>query len=183
MKWETLSSEYIFRHKPYIQLRRDICKQPNGNIVPAYYVAELPLSVIVFPVIDNKVLLVKQYRHPINEVLWELPGGFTEENEDPAIAALRELKEETGYEFSSLTSLGKLAGNPGILNNYTYLYFVNGNYKRTKQRTDDYEDITTRLFSFEELKEMIKKNEIRQALHLNACFLALMHLNKMQFIE
>ena len=64
MKWETLSSEYLFRHEPYVVLRKDVCKQPNGKIVPAYYVAELPMSVIVFPVVDNKVMLIKQYRHP-----------------------------------------------------------------------------------------------------------------------
>lgn len=181
MKWETLSSEYLFRHEPYIVLRKDVCKQPNGKIVPAYYVAELPMSVIIFPVVDNKVMLIKQYRHPVEKVLWELPGGLSEKNESASEAALRELEEETGYKFSSLTSLGETAANPGILNNYTYLFIAEGSYEKTKQQPDDNEDILIQFFSFEELIEMIRKNEILQSMHLNACLLSLMHLGKLRF--
>jgi ADP-ribose pyrophosphatase YjhB (NUDIX family) len=181
MKWETLSSEYLFRHEPYIVLRKDVCKQPNGKIVPAYYVAELPMSVIVFPVVDNKVMLIKQYRHPVEEVLWELPGGFSEKNESASVAALRELEEETGYKFSSVKELGKTAANPGILNNYTHIFIANGNYEKTLQQHDEHEDIHLQFFSFEELIEMIRNNEILQSMHLNACLLSLMHLGKLNF--
>ena len=181
MKWKILSSEYLYKHEPYVILRKDVCSQPNGKIVPAYYVAELPVSVIVFPVINGKVMMIKQYRHPLEEILWELPGGFTEKDELPAIAAIRELSEETGYLFSSVTWLGKTAANPGILNNYTHLFIADGKYEKAEQRPDDNEDIEVSFFSFEELKKMITKNEIAQSLHLNACFLALLHLGKLQF--
>lgn len=181
MKWEKLSSEYLFRHEPYIVLRKDVCKQSNGKIVPAYYVAELPMSVIIFPVVDNKVMLIKQYRHPVEEVLWELPGGFSENNESGTDAALRELEEETGYKFSRVKELGKTAANPGILNNYTYLFIAEGSYEKTKQQQDDNEDIQIQFFSFEELIKMVKKNEILQSMHLNACLLSLMYLKKIRF--
>lgn len=181
MKWNVLSSEYLFRHEPYVVLRKDVCSQPNGKIVPAYYVAELPPCVIIFPVVNNKVVMIKQYRHPVEEVLWELPGGFIEKDELPEKAAIRELIEETGYSFSSVTFLSKTAANPGILNNYTYLFFAEGEHEITGQQPDDNEDIEIGFFSFEELKEMIFKNEIIQSMHLNVCFLALLHLGKLQF--
>src|SRR6185436_5929453 len=101
--------------------------------------------------------MIKQYRHPIEEVLWELPGGFTEKDELPANAAIRELKEETGYVFSSVAWLGKTAANPGILNNYTHIFIANGEYHVTDQQPDANEDIEIGFFSFDELRSMIEK--------------------------
>ena len=96
-------------------------------------------------------------------------------------SALRELEEETGYKFSSLKELGKTAANPGILNNYTHLFIADGNYEKTEQQHDEHEDIHLQFFSFDELIEMIRNNEILQSMHLNACFLSLMHLGKLKF--
>lgn len=183
MKWKVISSEYLYKHEPYIILRKDVCSQPNGKIVPAYYVAELPLSVTIFPVVDNKIMMVKQYRHPLEKVLWELPGGFAEKDESPDKAAIRELKEETGYLFTSVIYLGKTAANPGILNNYTHMFIAAGNYEKTGEQFDENEDIEIGFFSFEELHEMVKRNEIVQSLNLNAILLGLMHLGKLKLIS
>ena len=68
MKWEIISSEYLYQHPPYFVSRKDLCRQPNGKIVPAYYVVELPASVIAVPVTGDKVVMIKQYRHPVGEV-------------------------------------------------------------------------------------------------------------------
>ena len=51
--------------------------------------------------------MVRQYRHPVKETLLEIPGGFIDENETPEDAMKRELKEETGYEFSSINKCRK----------------------------------------------------------------------------
>ena len=181
MKWEVISSEYLYRHPPYFVSRKDVCRQPNGKIVPAYYVVELPASVITFPVIDDKVLMIKQYRHPIEEISWEFPGGFADDNENTPDAAKRELKEETGYVFDTCEYLGKITGNPGILNNFTYVYIAKGNYKKVEQNFDGNEDIQLQLFSFDELMQMLSDNKIIQSLHANACYMALMHLDKLKY--
>ncbi len=77
MKWEVLSSEYLTRHPPYFIARKDVCKKPDGTIIPAYYVVELPPSVLVFALAEEgKVLMTKQYRHPMTDISVELPGGF-----------------------------------------------------------------------------------------------------------
>src|SRR5690349_9423583 len=114
LHWKTLSSEYINKHI-YFTARRDRCERQDGVIVDPYFVVELPTAATAFALTEeNKVLLVKQYRHPIAEVSLETPGGFVDEGEDFVAAMKRELLEETGYEFSGVEYLGKFAANPGV---------------------------------------------------------------------
>jgi 8-oxo-dGTP pyrophosphatase MutT (NUDIX family) len=73
---------------------------------------------------DEQAIMIKQYRHPIEASIFELPGGFIEDKEDPAIGIARELQEETGFVFSNIYPVGKIAANPGVLNNFTYLFLT-----------------------------------------------------------
>jgi 8-oxo-dGTP pyrophosphatase MutT (NUDIX family) len=100
MKWKTKSSETLFSHPPYFIARKDVCERPEGVEIPAYYVVELPASVITFGVTDDKkVVMVEQYRHPVEAISLEMPGGFIDADETPLDAAKRETAEETGYQF------------------------------------------------------------------------------------
>ena len=85
---------------------------------------------------ENEVLMVRQYRHPVKETLLEIPGGFIDEGETPEEAMRRELKEETGYEFSSVINVGRIAANPGVLDNFTYLFLAKGGIKTSEQNLD-----------------------------------------------
>ena len=166
MKWKTLSTEYISRHQ-YFTARKDVCEIPDGRIVPAYFVVELPVTVCAMGITeDGKVILIKQYRHPVDEVLIELPGGFIDKGEDPALAIGRELLEETGYEFSKVHHLGKVAANPGVLNSYTHLFLAQGGKKIAAQNLDQNEQIEILLMPLEEVRTMMQRNEFAQALHV-----------------
>jgi ADP-ribose pyrophosphatase len=172
MNWKKLSSTYLSDHI-YFTARKDRCERPDGKIVDPYFVVELPPCVCAMALTaDNKVILVKQYRHPIEESLLELPGGFIDAGEDAEKAIVRELLEETGYSFSSFTPLGKLAANPGVLNNYTHLFLATGGKKVSIQSLDSNEEIEIRLFSLDEVWRMLLQNEVKQALHAACMFYA-----------
>lgn len=180
MNWKTLSSEYISRH-PYFTARVDKCETEEGKIIPEYFVVELPLSVGALALTeDNKVILVKQYRHPINKELLEIPGGFIDEGEDPAKAVARELLEETGYSFDSYEEVCIIAANPGVLNNYTRFFLAKGGKKVSEQKLDFSEDIEIVLMPLEELTELLLQNKIEQSMHANCIFYALLRLGRLK---
>jgi 8-oxo-dGTP pyrophosphatase MutT (NUDIX family) len=173
MKWKILSSEYLVKH-PFFTARKDKCVTREGKIIEKYFVVELPTTACAVPITeDGKVIMIKQYRHPVQEVLLELPGGFIDLNESPEAAMGRELMEETGYEFSSMEQVGMIAANPGVLNNYTALFLAKGGKKTGKQNLDHNEEIEIVTISLDDLKTKFLENNIVQSLHANCIFYAL----------
>lgn len=181
MKWKTCSSEYLSKHE-YFTARKDKCETPDGTIVPEYYVVELPTSVCALAITeDKKAILVKQYRHPLGKVLIEIPGGFIDEGEEPKLAIVRELLEETGHEFSNIEEVGYTTANPGVLNNYTKLYLATGGKKVAEQKLDFNEDIEMLFVPVDELINMVVDNKIEQSMHVNCIFYSLLRMGNLKF--
>ncbi|MEO8720266.1 MAG: NUDIX hydrolase [Ginsengibacter sp.] len=179
MSWKILSSEYISSHK-YFTARRDKCETEGGKIVDEYFVVELPETACAVAITEQgEVLMVKQYRHPVHETLIEIPGGFIDGNENPLDAIRRELKEETGYEFSSFIHVGQIAANPGVLNNYTQLFLAQGGVKTSDQKLDENEELEIIKIPLKELKTLFLENKILQATHNSCVFYALRELGEL----
>ncbi|HXS57626.1 MAG TPA: NUDIX hydrolase [Hanamia sp.] len=179
MTWKVLSSEYLSHHQ-YFTARKDKCEAPDGRIIDEYFVVELPTTVCAVALTEEgEVLMVRQYRHPVKETLLEIPGGFIDKNETPEQATARELKEETGFEFTSFINLGKVAANPGVLDNYTYLFLAQGGKKTADQKLDANEELIVEKISLDKLKELFLHNKIAQSLHTNCIFYALRELGKL----
>jgi 8-oxo-dGTP pyrophosphatase MutT (NUDIX family) len=179
MKWKIISSEYISAHK-YFTARKDKCETTEGKIIDEYFVVELPETACAVAITqEGEVLMVKQYRHPIEETLLEIPGGFVDENESAEETIRRELKEETGYEFSSILHVGKIAANPGVLNNFTQLFLAQGGVKTSAQKLDKNEDLEIEKISLHELKRLFLENKILQATHNSCIFYALRELGEL----
>lgn len=180
MHWKIVSSEYISRH-PYFTARRDRCERADGHIIDPYYVVELPTSATALPVTaEGKVVLIKQYRHPVNEVMIETPGGFIDPGEDFVTGMQRELREETGYYFTDIVHVGRAAANPGLLNNHTEFFLATGGTKTTQQSLDHNEEIEIMEVSIAELKTMLMQGKIGQALHVSCLFFALERLQELR---
>lgn len=179
MSSKIISSEYISRH-PYFTARKDSYQLSTGKIVDPYYVVELPASASAMAITeDNKVILIRQYRYPLNENLVELPGGFIDAGEQPQQGIERELLEETGYTFESFHYLGITAANPGVLDNYTYLYIATGGKKTGEQKLDANEEIEIILKPLPEVRMMLRHNEIKQSMHALCLFYGFEYLDSL----
>ena len=181
MNWKVLESNRIFS-EPWLSVRKDVCQLPNGNTQASYFILEYPDWATAFALTeDNKVLLVKQYRHGLGVISTELPGGVVDKGEDAATAVARELKEETGYEFDSIESIGKIAPNPATSNNYMHMFLARGGKKTGGQMLDETEDMEVLLHSVEEVKDLVKQHKIVQSLHTTCIFYALERLGQLSY--
>lgn len=182
LKWKILSSEYLFNDL-WFKVRKDICETPSGKVINPYYVYEFPEWATAFALTEeNKVIIVKQYRHPIGEVVVELPGGCVDETDkDLQTAIARELLEETGYVFSSYESLGKISSNPSTNTNWMHMFLARGGKKVGEQKLDHNEEIIVELITIEELKKLVRENEIVQSMHVTCILYALEKLNEVTY--
>ena len=95
--WERLTSETLLE-TPYFNLRSDRLRLPDGSVKDPYYVLERPDAAIIFPVTgDGEVVLLRQYRPPLERLELGLPAGLVETGEEPEVAARRSLSEESGH--------------------------------------------------------------------------------------
>src|SRR6218665_54142 len=173
MKWKTLSSEYLFPHL-WFKVRKERCETPDGKIVDPYYVYEFPNWVTAVALTeDGKIIMEQQYRHALGEVCMEIPGGCVDDTDASFEQAIkRELLEETGYAFSSFEYLGKISANPSTNANLMHMFLAKGGKKVSEQHLDANEEINVSLHSVEEVREMLLKNEIIQAMHVTCLMYA-----------
>ncbi len=149
-------------------------------MVPDYFVLEYPNWVNVAAITeDNKVLIVKQYRHAAGIVSTEIPGGVIDEGEQPADATRRELLEETGYHFDDIELLATVYPNPATANNVTYLYLARGGKKVAGQNLDEHEQLTVHELTIPEVKQLLLENKIEQVLHCTTLFYAFMKMGEL----
>jgi ADP-ribose pyrophosphatase len=176
--WETISSEHHFTND-HLEVVTDKVRTPTRSEPHAWTVVHRKAAVIVAPMTaEGKLLLIRQERVPIRSAIWEMPAGQidnheADENKIKEIA-LKELREETGYELApggELIALGHYFTSPGFTDEYGYLYLA-----RPVQRGasgDDQDEtesiLDCRAFSVPEIRAMIKENEIRDANTLGIC--------------
>jgi ADP-ribose pyrophosphatase len=181
MEWKVVESKRLFS-EPWFTVRKDICELPNGKKHSAYYILEYPDWATAFALTeDNKVVMVRQYRHGLGVVSTELPGGVIDEGENAAQAIARELMEETGYEFESIEEMGKVAPNPATSNNYMHMFLAKGGRKVADQKLDATEDVEVLIHSVDEVKQLIRENKIVQSLHSTCIFYALEKLGELRY--
>ena len=120
---ETLSSRLIYEGQ-VVKLRVDTVKMPDGRETTREIVEYSDCVAIIAIDADDNVLLVKQFRKPVEKVLLEIPAGGIDPGEDPVTTVSRELREETGYLPRKVERLGGFYSAPGYSSEYLYLYLA-----------------------------------------------------------
>ena len=126
---------------------------------------------------DDKIILVRQFRYGSKEQSLEPPGGVVERGEDPVIAGLRELQEETGYVGEKPKLLGVVRPNAAILSNRCHVILVRNAQKTAELNFDQHEELVTELYPVKELKEMVRRGEITHSIGLNSIMMLLLELD------
>ena len=173
--WKVLETSY-FRPR----FRMDRVELANGNLLDATIFEFRSWANIVALTKTGEVVLVRQYRHGVREVLLEFPGGVVEDGEDPLEGAKRELLEETGYTASQWVEVGRLYPNPALQTNTLYCYLALDAGKVSGQSLDAGEDIEIHLMPLDELIELAKRGEFPHALMNSVLFSVLAHLGRVK---
>ena len=161
--WDLSHSE-IDRDYKVFKVRVNRAVSPRTSRPADFYTIETNSWVNIIPVTsDNRVVMIRQYRHGSREVTLEIPGGLVEED-DPRKAALRELEEETGFSGPDAVLLGAVNPNPAIFNNLCYTYLVRDAVKSGEVSLDPNEDIDVVLKPLSEIPALIADGTISHAL-------------------
>ena len=167
--WQIEGSDYLIK-SPWLTVRQDAVRLPNGGFMPDYYVFEYPDWVnIVAVTTDGLLILVRQYRHGVGGIHYELCAGTV----DPAdgvsaegllLAAQRELLEETGYGGGHWQPFMTTSANTGTHTNLNHTFLATDVTWQQPQLLDDTEDITVHLVSPKQAWAIINDGQMVQAM-------------------
>lgn len=128
-------------------------------------------SVAALPVNDDgSIVLVRQYRYPVDESVWELPAGRRDPDESPEEAVQRELREEIGHRAERLEKIAFFYTTPGFCDESMHLFRATGLVEDRKDADDD-ERIEVAEFTLSKAREMVASGEIREGKTLVAVLL------------
>jgi len=161
LKEKTLSSSKIFQGR-IINLHKVEVKLPDGRTTTREIV-EHPGAVVILALTDKKeIVMIRQFRKPAEEVLWELPAGTLEVGESLDNCAKRELEEETGYYPRKIKKLITFFSTPGFCNEKLTLFLAEDLEKKNKNEDAD-EFIEVQLIKANEALKLVQENIIKDA--------------------
>jgi 8-oxo-dGTP pyrophosphatase MutT (NUDIX family) len=166
-KWNTLSSKTLHDFRIF-SIRQDRCVSPRTGKEHDLVVLQGPDWINVIPLVAGEnveqVVMIRQYRFGRGEVTLEIPGGMIDQGEDPAAAAARELREETGYVAGELFDLGAIDPNPAMQTNRCFTFLATSCRLAGGPELDEKEDIDVELVPLSEVPRLLAGGAITHAL-------------------
>jgi ADP-ribose pyrophosphatase len=156
---KVLSSEAVL-HTRVFDVQREKVIEPSGLEATRDIIVH-PGSVVVLPVLpDGRIVLIRQYRHSVEQYLWELVAGRRDGEESFVAGARRELQEETGYAAGKMKRLLDLFPSPGFLRENMAIFLATG-LKKGEASPEPDEKITQTIVTLREAEKWIRNGKIR----------------------
>ncbi len=145
---------------------RHTSRSPRTDRQHDFYVLDAGDWVNIIPLTDDdRVVLIRQYRHGIEDFTLEIPGGMVDDTDaSPQVAAEREMLEETGYGARVLVPLGRIHPNPAIQANYCHTFLARGATYATEPSFEGTEETEVVLEPLERIPDLIRGEKITHAL-------------------
>ena len=160
--WKTLSSKSLLECPPWFDVFVEEVELPNGKIVSDYHHIRMPNYTAVFAMTkEQKIMIMKCYRHALGEVTLTMPGGMLEDKETPLEGIQRELLEETGYVAEEWKSLGEFSGSSTRGCGKYHFFFASGAHKTKASDSGDLEEQELLLWTQSELESAIKNGQAK----------------------
>lgn len=160
--WKTLSREHVLSMPPYLKVESHSVKLPNGRVIQDWPWLVTPDFINVVAVTqEDRYLCFQQTKYAVDGTSLAPTGGFIEPDEDPLLAAKRELLEETGYEAKHWEKLGQFSvdGNRG--NGTAHFFLAREAYKVTEPDADDLEEQALLLLSRAEVEAAVARGAFK----------------------
>ncbi|HPS59372.1 MAG TPA: NUDIX hydrolase [Spirochaetota bacterium] len=163
-KWEVRGTEKVFANRMFSVTTKQ-CFHPEKKVSWDFHVVDTFDWINVIGLTpDNMFVLVKQHRLGTDELSVETPGGVVEPGEDPAECAIREFREETGFEGSGVHLLKRLRVNPAIMGNNISFYLIEGCVRTSPQELDEAEDIEVLTLDVDQVTGMVRDGSISHSI-------------------
>jgi ADP-ribose pyrophosphatase len=165
MRWDVIRSEIIY-HCRIFSVRRDQSRSQGTGQTHDFHVLEINDFVNIVPLTgDGHVVMVRQFRHGIRGLTLEVPAGLIDDTDAaPLNAALRELREETGYTTTRVAPLGVVHPNPAIMNNRCHMFVAYDVEQAGAPQWDATEELAVEIVPLDQVPQLIRDGTVSNAL-------------------
>jgi ADP-ribose diphosphatase len=177
MNFKVTKSDILFKGKVF-DLKVDEIEYESGNKGIREIAIHPGGAVVVAIKDDGKIIMVNQFRYPLQKKILELPAGKLDKNEDPYICAVRELEEETGFKAKKVEKLGQIYTTPGFCTEILHIYIAKNLTRGNHNREEGEQGMEVLELTKDQIEEKIMSNEITDAKSICGIYLAQKYLQE-----